>query len=68
MIIPKKIENLIARRERLAEQLNSVCYELDNWLDSHEVVAEDFDTRGGVEIYVNPYASGSRIRKAILDR
>ena len=33
MKIPKKIQTLLDRRERLAYQLNETCYKLDTWLE-----------------------------------
>ena len=35
MKIPKKIEKLIERRRKLAEELNSVSLTLDNWIEEH---------------------------------
>ena len=66
MEIPRKIEKLIERRTRLAVQLDNVCNELDEWLDTHNIEVENEDSHGGVEIYVNPYDSGERIKEAIL--
>ena len=68
MQIPKKIEKLIERRTKLASQLDDVCGELDKWLDKNNIETEFEDTHGGVEIYVNPYDSGKRIRNAILKK
>ena len=68
MQIPKNIEKLIERRERLAYQLDKVVGELDDWLDKNDIVAEDCDTHGGVEIYVNPTDSAERIRQCILNK
>lgn len=68
MQIPKKIEKLIERRTKLACQLDDVCGELDAWLDAHGIETENEDIHGGVEIYVNPYDSGERVRNAILEK
>lgn len=68
MKVPKYVQNLIDRRCKLAVDLINVCCELDDWLDKNGVVCEDYDTHTGVEIYCNPYASGERIRKAILGK
>lgn len=35
MKIPKKIQNLLDRRERLAYKLISACAELDEWLEKN---------------------------------
>ena len=68
MRIPKNIEKLIERRERLAYQLDKAMGELDDWLDKNGIIAEDCDTHGGVEIYVNPSDSADRIRQVILEK
>jgi hypothetical protein len=67
MKIPKYIDKLIDRRSRLASALIDVCGELDDWLEKNGVDTEMEDTRGGVEIYVNPYSSAERIRQAIRE-
>ena len=67
MRIPKYIDKLIDRRARLAGELIGVCGELDDWLEKNGIEAEMEDTRGGVEIYVNPYSSAERIRQAIRE-
>ena len=67
MKIPKYIDKLIDRRARLAGALMDVCGELDDWLEKNGIEAEMEDTRGGVEIYVNPYNSARRIRQAIRE-
>ena len=68
MQIPKKIEKLIDRRTKLANQLFMVSSELDEWLDGNGIEAESFDTHGGVEIYTNANDSADRVKKAILDK
>ena len=67
MKIPKCVDKLIDRRARLASDLMDVCGELDDWLDKNGIEAEFEDTRGGVEIYTNPYDSAKRIRQAIRE-
>lgn len=68
MKIPKRIENLIERRSRLASDLNSIDYELAKWLEEKGLIneVEECDIRGGCEMYVNPHASADRIREIIL--
>jgi hypothetical protein len=65
MEVPKYVEEMIKRRERLAMQLDDVCRDLDTWLDKNDIETEMRDTHGGVEIYVNPTESAQRIREAI---
>lgn len=73
MKIPKYIDNLISRRERLAYELEDACRALEEWLEKNgwdDVLDGDLmeDTRGGVEIYVNPSKSADRIRKYIKEK
>lgn len=65
MKIPKYIEKLIYRRERLAVELNSADLALSAWLEKNNIKVEEYDIRGGVEMIVNPYSSAQRIMKAI---
>ena len=65
MEVPKYVEEMIKRRERLAMQLDDACRDLDTWLDKNNIETEMCDTRGGVEIFVNPTESARRIRDAI---
>lgn len=67
MKCPKYITAMIDRRARLASELNKVDYDLCEWLDNHGILdkLETFDTFGGAEMYVNPWSSAERIRKAI---
>ena len=67
MEIPKYIDNIIEQRAKSAEKFNHYDFELSEWLDKNNVVTESFDTRGGVEAIVNPYASADRIRQAIRE-
>lgn len=67
MKIPKYVQKLIDRRCKLADQLATVCWELDEWLDKNEIECETYDTHTGVEIYCNPCSSKMRIMKAITD-
>lgn len=68
MKIPKCIDKLIDRRMRLAERLFDACDEFEEWLEKHGADLDNElmeDTRGGVEIYANPYASANRVREYI---
>ena len=67
MKIPKYVQKLIDRRCKLADQLATMCWELDEWLDKNNIECESCDTHTGVEIYCNPRSSKSRIMKAIAD-
>lgn len=73
MKIPKYIDNLISRRERLAYELEDAYRALEIWLEKNgwdDLLDGDLmeDTRGGVEIYVNPDESADRIRRYIEDK
>jgi hypothetical protein len=70
MKIPKRIEKLIERRERLANELGIVDIDLTEWLEKNGI-AESLDPSdfcGGVEMYSNPADSAERIREAILKK
>ena len=64
---PNYVRDLIDRRARLAAKLSTVDSELCQWLDKKGILEtlETYDTCGGAEMYVNPYASAKRIRDAI---
>lgn len=66
MKIPKYVEKLIARRCRLAKELNSTDVELSHFLERNGIEVEEYDIYGGCEMYANPDGSGERIREAIL--
>ena len=68
MKIPKYVQKLIDRRCKLADELAGVCYDLDMWLDKHNIECEMCDTHTGVEIYCNPCSSKQRIINAILNK
>lgn len=68
MKIPKYIEVLIEKREKLAAELISTDWKLSEWLEKNEVDVEECDTRGGCEMYVNPFASAIRIKQAIENK
>lgn len=65
MKIPKYIDIALRLRTKYACLLNDKCIVVDEWLDKNGIECEYCDTRGGVEIYVNPYDSEQRIRECI---
>ena len=67
MKLTKKIEKLIDRRTRLAEELMDVSSQLDNFIYENglESEIEEYDMCTGCEIYCNPADSGKRIKEAI---
>ena len=44
MKIPKKVQRLIDRREKLAKNLIDVCNELDTWLEKNGADFNDCNT------------------------
>lgn len=67
MKLTKKVEEMIDRRTRLANELITACCEVDDYIQANglEGEVEDCDWLTGCEIYVNPSASGERIKQAI---
>ena len=69
MEIPKKIEKLLDRRERLAEQLIEVSSELDEWLENKGVDLGQYPlcdcTITGCRIYCEPNGAKETIREYI---
>ena len=83
MKIPKYIDRLLKRRtklaeqlnsvsteldEWLAEQLNSVSTELDEWLENNEIPTDNDYTRTGCMIYCEPHTAERSVRDDILAR
>lgn len=68
MKIPKYIEALIKKRKKLASELISTDWKLSEWLEKNGVDVEEYDTRGGCEMYVNPRMSADRIIQAIENK
>lgn len=72
MKIPKKIEKLIERRRKLAEDLNSVSLTLDNWIEEHGGDIADPDicdsVRTGCMIYCEPGNAAFVVTKYILEK
>lgn len=69
MKIPKKIERLLDKRERLAYQLVEACAELDNWLESKGADFRDEkivdSTITGCMIYCEPTTAKKNVRDYI---
>lgn len=67
MEIPKKIDALLVRRRKLAEQLDGVSYQVDRWLLKNGVEPDSACWMTGSELYVNPAAAEEEVRRAILE-
>lgn len=65
MKCPKYIEKLINHRASLASQLNEADYRLSCWIEKNGIEVEEYDIRGGCEMYANPWDSAKRIKQAI---
>lgn len=65
MKIPKYIDIALRMRTKYACLLSDRCSIVDWWLDKNEIECESCDTHGGVEIYIDPFASEQRIRECI---
>lgn len=68
MKIPKYVDRLLKRRTKLAEQLNSVSYELDEWLENNGIPTGNDYTRTGCMIYCEPYTAEGHVRDDILSK
>lgn len=68
MKLTKKMEALIDKRTALAIELMKVGSQIDDFIMENglENEVEDYDWLTGVEIYASPWASGERIKEAIL--
>ena len=65
MRIPKKVEDMLGRRIKYAHAVQKANYEINRWLDKHEIEVEQYNIYGGLEIIGNPEKSAERIREAI---
>ena len=69
MKIPKKIDELLKRRTRLAIQLSEVSDDLDKWLENKGFDLDESPlndvTLSGVMIYVEPHTSEETVRQEI---
>ena len=72
MEIPKKIQKLLDRRERLAIDLMSVTNELDTWLEKNGADLTDSEitdsTVTGCMIYCEPGNAKSNVEDYIKNR
>lgn len=72
MKIPKKIEKVIEKRRKLAEDLNSMSIILDNWIEEHGGNLGDPDiydsVMTGCMIYCEPDNAAISVTKYILEK
>lgn len=72
MEIPKKIQKLLDRRERLAMDLISTTNELDSWLEKNGADLTDSEltdsTLSGCMIYCEPANAKSNVEDYIKNR
>ena len=68
MKIPKYVERLIERRERLAWKLIKVGTELDEQLEKNDIPIGDEYTTTGCMIYCEPGAAARLLREDILNK
>ena len=68
MKIPKYVERLIQRRERLAWELMSVSSDLDEWLEKNNIPTGTAYTLSGCMIYCEPGAAARLVREDILNK
>lgn len=64
--IPKRIKNLLDRRNRLATSLISVCCEIDEYCERLGIDDDDAAIGGHVMIYCEPYNAQIATERAIL--
>lgn len=65
MKTPKRIDDALKRRTRLANQLILTCATVDDWLEENGVDPDPACWLTGVEIYVNPNQAEREVRRAI---
>ena len=68
MRIPKYVEQIIKRRERLAWELMEVSSDLDEWLERNNISTGTDYTSTGCMIYCEPSTAADLIRKDILNK
>lgn len=72
MKIPKRVQNLLDKREELAMNLISVSNELDTWLEKNSADFTDSDlvdsTITGCMIYCEPGNAKSNVEDYIKDK
>lgn len=67
MKIPKYVQNLIIRRERLANKLMIVSFELDEWLEKQGIPLGADYTATGCMIYCEPETARECVEEDILN-
>lgn len=68
MKIPKYIEQLIQRREKLGWDLIKVSSDLDKWLEKYNIQTGTDYTSSGCMIYCEPSAAAKLVREDILKK
>lgn len=68
MKIPKYVERLIQRRERLAWELTEVSSDLDEWLEKNNISTGTDYTSTGCMIYCEPSTAARLVREDILNK
>ena len=67
MKIPKYIQNLIIRREKLANKLMNVSSELDEWLEKQGIPLGTGYCATGCMIYCEPISARKCVEEDILN-
>lgn len=65
MKCPEYIKKALIRRANHAEAFTVLDCMIQEFLDKHNILVEEYDICGGCESYVNPHSSSKRILKAI---
>ena len=68
MKIPKYIDKLIDKRQKLAEKLMIISCELDEWLEKNNIPVGEEYTCTGVMIYCEPREAAKCVREDILSK
>ena len=68
MKIPKYVEQMIKRRERLAWELIEVSCDLDEWLEKNNISTGTDYTSTGCMIYCEPSTAARLVREDILNK
>lgn len=68
MKIPKYVDDLIQRRQKYAEMLNSVASQLDDWLLANNIECSPDSYQTGCAIYADPGSAAESVRQSILEK
>ena len=68
MRIPKYVQKMIDRRRKLADELNKVSVELDEWLEKNGFNVYTDYTCTGILIYTEPGTARNNVMRDILKR